>query len=91
MPVESALKIGALDLPAGQGHGLEDPLVPEGRFLIEFFDYRTAIACVLVIRIRVFLHKSPRTRLAYGRSRNYPSNTFVVSLRRGDEEIGWRP
>jgi hypothetical protein len=58
MPVESARKLGGIELAAGQGHGLENPLVPECRFLIPLL--RGAAALLSVLRARLpflFSHK----------------------------------
>jgi hypothetical protein len=60
LPIEAALKFGGAYLATGQGHGLENPLVPELRFLIWFLPRRTILAYVVLISTRVFLHKSPR-------------------------------
>jgi hypothetical protein len=60
LSIEAALKLGGTDFATRQGHGLENPLVPELGFLIRLLPRRTAVAYVLLIRIRVFLHKSPR-------------------------------
>jgi hypothetical protein len=60
LPIEAALKFGGTYLATGQGHGLENPLVPELRFLIWFLPRWTVITHVVLISIRVFLHKSPR-------------------------------
>jgi hypothetical protein len=60
LPIEAALKFGGAYLATGQGHGLENPLVPEPRFLIWFLPRWTVLGYVVLVSIRVFLHKSPR-------------------------------
>jgi len=60
LPIEAALKFGGAYLATGQGHGLENPLVPELRFLIWFLPRWTVLGYVVLVSIRVFLHKSPR-------------------------------
>jgi len=59
MPVESALRKNGLNLAAGQCHGLENPLVPERRFLILLFHDVAAPGCVLLARVQVlFIHEN---------------------------------
>jgi hypothetical protein len=60
LPIEAALKFGGAYLATGQGHCLENPLVPEPRFLIWFLPRWTVLVYVVLVSIRVFLHKSPR-------------------------------
>ena len=56
--MEPALKISGLDFAAGQSHSLENLLVPECRFLIDFFCRGVALDCGLLIRVTVlFSHK----------------------------------
>ena len=57
LSIEPALKFRGADFAAGQCHGFENPLVAEFRFLIWLLP-RTASAYVVLISIRVFLHKS---------------------------------
>ena len=53
-----ALKLGGIDFAAGQRHGLENPLVPECRFLIGLFRRAAALACILFVGVPVlFSHK----------------------------------
>jgi len=89
LPIETALKFCGADLAAGQRHGLENPLVTEFRFLIRLFARAAIIASVLLVSIRVFLHKSPRVldRL-WGSSRDRFSNTLSESTTR-QRRIGW--
>jgi len=57
-PDVCAHKIGGLDLSAGQGHGLENPLVPECRFLIGLFHPGATILCDVLARVPVpFSHR----------------------------------
>src|SRR5580704_784488 len=60
LPIEAALKFGGAYLATGQSHCLENPLVPEPRFLIWFLPRWTVVGYVVLVSIRVFLHKSPR-------------------------------
>jgi hypothetical protein len=54
---ESALSF-VLDFAARQRHGLENPLVAEGRFLIGFFRLGAILDPVLLIRAKaLFCHK----------------------------------
>lgn len=56
--MEMTLKIGGLDFAAGQRHSLENPLIPECRFLIWLFRRAAALGCVLLARVQVlFSHK----------------------------------
>jgi hypothetical protein len=58
MPVESARKLGGIEFAAGQGHGLENPLVPECRFLIGLLRRAAILACVFFVCVPVlFSHK----------------------------------
>jgi hypothetical protein len=76
-PVESALKVSGLDLATRQRHSLENPLVPECRFLIGLFRRAAALAWVLLVGFVVFLSHRERTR--YDESltcHNYCADTF---------------
>ena len=54
----AAQKLGGLDFAAGQRHGLENPFVAEGGFLIGFLGRAAALACVLLACIPIlFGHK----------------------------------
>jgi len=53
-----ALKSGGLDFAAGQRHSLENPLIPECRFLILLFRRAAALDCILLARVQIlFSHK----------------------------------
>jgi hypothetical protein len=52
-PVEFTLKISGFDLAARQRHSLENPLVPECRFLIGPFRRAGALARALLVRVPV--------------------------------------
>ena len=58
MPVEAARKLGGVKFAAGQGHGLENPLVAECRFLIGLFRREVTILCDVLVRVPVpFSHR----------------------------------
>ena len=59
VPVKTALKLGGTRLAARQRHCLENPLVPEGRFLILFFRRPGGLVCIFLVRVPVlFSHKN---------------------------------
>jgi hypothetical protein len=76
LTIETALKLGGAHFAAGQGHGFKNPFVSEFRFLIWFFP-RTAGA-FLLIRIRVFLHRSPRVLDRLWGAARVPPEEYVL-------------
>ena len=54
-PVEFTLKSIGFDLAARQRHSLENPLVPECRFLIGLFRPAGALARALLVRVPVLV------------------------------------
>jgi hypothetical protein len=49
MLVESATKLGGLEFAARQSHSLENPLMPECRFLIGLFRGAGVLDCVFLV------------------------------------------
>jgi hypothetical protein len=93
MPVEVARKLGGIEFAAGQGHGLENPLVPECRFLIRLFRRAAALLCVLRARIPLlFSHKNElprRVELVSARLRT-TSRSRTTSLPKPTTKGGYR-
>jgi hypothetical protein len=49
MPVEKAITLGGFDFAARQSHSLENPLMPECRFLIGLFRGAGVLDCVFLV------------------------------------------
>src|ERR1035438_4988220 len=58
MPVEMAITLGGFDFAARQSHSLENPLMPECRFLIGLFRGAGVLDCVLLVRVPVLFSRS---------------------------------